>query len=103
MFAEFGQYCDSTDFLSFLKKPKSEIVDLPQEDQENEQVWPAIRKRIEPCSMQSLMPNLEKSSKVNVVQETKVKVHFLGLKKVRQTDFRVYLGVRTCGIFLLFC
>lgn len=78
---ESRQCRDSIDFLPILKKPKAEIFDLPHEDQENERDWPVIRKNIGPCAPSRLLPNLEKSSKAQIVQDTKVKVHFLGLKK----------------------
>ena len=68
------------DFLSFLKKQKADILDLlPREDKEDEKVWPIIKKDIGACAL----PILEKSSKSQIVQEQKVNVHFLGLKKVR--------------------
>lgn len=68
------------DFLSFLKKQKADVLDLlPREDEEGEKNWPIIKKDLEACAL----PTLEKSSKPQIVQEQKVKVHFLGLKKVR--------------------
>lgn len=69
---------ESMDFLSFLKKQKADILDLlPREDKEDGKVWPIIKKDLGACAL----PILEKSSKSQIVQEQKVNVHFLGLKK----------------------
>lgn len=69
---------DSNDFVAVFKKPKLEVFDPPQLDQEKETNWPVIKKDPEECSL----PSPEKFSKACMISEPKVKVHFLGLKKV---------------------
>ena len=76
--AESEQYSDSNDLLAFLRKPKLEVYDEPQLDQEKETKWPIIKKDPEERSL----PSPEKFSKACIISEPKVKVHFLGLKKV---------------------
>lgn len=73
---ESEQYSDSKDFLTFLKKPKLEIIDEPQEDQETNRS--VIGKAPGECALQQVQ---EKFSRAYITSEPKVKVHFLGLKK----------------------
>ena len=81
LLAESEQYRDSKDFLTFLKKPKLEIPDQHQVDQDKKPDRSFIRSLERPggCTLQ---PSPDKFSNACITSEPKVKVHFLGLKKV---------------------
>jgi len=71
-----------------LKKPKLETFDRDEVDLETNRS--VIRKEARACSL----PSTDKFFKTHITSEPKIKVHFLGLKKVRINEKKTYLMLR---------
>lgn len=83
-FVESDQLRDSKDFIAVLKTPKIENLDQHELDWERDLDRSMLRKEVGACAMPTWAPETEKYPRTYAATtEPKVKVHFLGLKKVR--------------------